>query len=371
MYVRSIDAMKAVLLLFAHFLTTLARLLGPGGLQAVLAENLLIKHQLLVLNRSRQRAPTLSPLDRMFLGFWTLFMKPRRLLRAAVVIRPSTLLKFHQALKQRKYRWLFSSQQRDQPGPKGPSAELISAIVAIKQRNPRYGCPRIALIIFGTFGILIDKDVVRRVLAKHYRPDPSLGDGPSWLTFLGNMKDSLWSVDLFRCESILLKTHWVMVVMDQFSRRVIGFAVRAGNIDGPALCQMFNQAAYRAGRPRYLSSDNDPLFTFHRWRANLRILGVEEIKTIPYVPISHPFIERLIGTIRREYLDQVLFWTATDLERKLDAFKNYYNNHRVHASLDGRTPHQTSTGASPVPVQLERFAWISHCRGLFHTPVAA
>jgi len=360
-----------VLLLFAHFLTTLARLLGPGGLKAVLAENLLIKHQLLVLNRSRQRAPALAPWDRIFMGFWSTFMKPHRLLHAAVVIRPSTLLKFHQALKQRKYWLLFSSPHRGKPGPQGPCAELISAIVSVKQRNPRYGCPRIARIISATFGVAIGKDVVRRVLEQHYRPDPRQGGGPSWLSFIGCMKDSLWSVDLFRCESIRLKTHWILVVMDQFTRRIIGFAVQAGDVDGPALCQMFNQAVSRRGTQRYLSSDNDPLFTLHRWRANLRILGIEEIKTIPYVPISHPFIERLIGTIRREYLDLVLFWNASDLERKLDEFKGYYNGHRVHGSLDGQTPDQIRTGALPIPAQLDRFDWMSHCRGLFHTPVVA
>lgn len=78
-----------------------------------------------------------------------------------------------------------------------------------KRRNPRFGCPRIALIIARTFGVEIDKDVVRRVLAKHYRPEPEAGE-PSRLTFIGHMKDSLWSVDLFRCESITLRTHWVL-----------------------------------------------------------------------------------------------------------------------------------------------------------------
>jgi putative transposase len=362
--------MRSLLLLLIHAFATLARLLGPGGIKSVLAENLLIKQQLLVINRSRHRAPALSPADRIFMGWLSLFLTPRRLLRAAVAIKPSTLLKFHRALIRRKYRLLFSSRHRNKPGPQGPSAELIRAIVAIKQRNPRYGCPRIALIIANTFGIPIDKDVVRRVLADHYRPDPSLGGGPSWLTFLGHTKDSLWSVDLFRCESILLKTHWVLVVMDQFNRRIIGVAVRAGNIDGPALCQMFNQAVSRMGIPRYLSSDNDPLFTFRRWRANLRILGIEEIKTIPYVPISHPFIERLIGTIRREYLDQVLFWHAADLERKLNTFKDYYNGHRVHTALKGKTPELVSGDIQITPAQLDQFAWMSHCRGLFQTPVA-
>ena len=290
--------MRSLLFLFIYFLTTLAKLLGPGGIKAVLAENLLIKQQLLVINRTRYRAPALWPVDRVCMGWLSLFITPRRLLRAAVVIKPATLLRFHRALIQRKYRLLFSSRHGDKPGPPGPSSELISAIIEIKQRNPRYGCPRIALLISNVFGVPIDKDVVRRVLAKHYRPDPSLGGDPSWLSFIGHTKESLWSVDLFRCESIRLKTHWVLVVMDQFSRRIIGFAVQAGDVDGPMLCRMFNRAVSGLSIPRYLSSDNDPLFTFHRWRANLRILGIEEIKTIPYVPISHPFIERLIGTIR-------------------------------------------------------------------------
>ena len=113
-------------------------------------------------------------------------------------------------------------------------------------RNPRFGCPRIAQQINLTFGLDLDQDIIRRVLAIHYKPDPSKR-GQSWLTTIGHAKDSLWSGDLFRCESIgptfrLLKTHWVMVVMDHYTRRIIGFGVHAGNVDGPALCRIFNDA---------------------------------------------------------------------------------------------------------------------------------
>ena len=174
----------------------------------------------------------------------------------------------------------------------------------MKRRNPNFGYQRIADQISLVFGIEIDKDVVRRVLAKQYRPE--LGsNGPSWLTFLGHSKDSLWSVDLFRCESLILKSHWVMVVMDQYTRRIIGFAVHAGVIDGPTVCRLFNSIFGGAKSPRYLSSDNDPLFRFRQWNANLRILEVMEVKTVPYVPLSHPFVERLIGTVRREYLARI------------------------------------------------------------------
>lgn len=202
-------------------------------------------------------------------------------------------------------------------------------MVELKQRNPRFCCPRIAQQLAKTFGVDIDKDVVRRVLAANYRPARG-EDSPSWLTFLGQTKDSLWSLDLFRAESILLKTHWVLVVMDQFTRRIIGFAVQVGKVDGVALCRMFNRAICGQGLPLRLSSDHDPLFNFHRWQANLRIMDIQPIKTVPYVPVSHPFVERLIGTIRREYLDRTLFWNAADLEQKLDAFRHYYNQCRVH-----------------------------------------
>jgi putative transposase len=103
-----------------------------------------MKQQFLVINRSRQRAPNLSALDRFLFGFWSLFLDPRRIQRAAVIIRPSTLLKFHDLLINRKYRLLYSSSRKGKPGPKGPSLELIQAIIELKQHNPRFGYLRIA-----------------------------------------------------------------------------------------------------------------------------------------------------------------------------------------------------------------------------------
>ena len=157
------------------------------------------------------------------------------------------------------------------PRPKGPSPGVIDAILERKRRNPRFGYQRIAEQLALAFGIEIDKDTVR-------------------------------------CESLILRNHWVMVVMDQTTRRIIGFGVRAGVLDGPAICRMFNDVLSRFGSLlRLVSSDHDPLFLFHRWRANLRILQIQEIKSVTDVPISHPFVERLIGTIQRAFLDHVPF----------------------------------------------------------------
>ena len=177
---------------------------------------------------------------------------------------------------------------------------------------------------------------MRRILANHPLPK-SRGIGPPWLSAIAEARDSLWSVDLFRCESILLKSFWVMVVMDVFTRRIVGFGLEPAPVDGIRICRMFNQARRGQSLPKRLSSDHDPLFRFHRWRANLRILDIEELKSVPFVPRSHPFI----------------------------------NQRRVHAGLGGRTPFERCGTTACQPANLHHFAWRSDCSGLFHTPIAA
>ena len=211
-------AMRAVLVTLLHLAVTAAKLCGPGGVRAVVAENLLLKQQLTVLRRRRQRAPNLTASDRLVCGIGSLFLSPGRIRKVAIGVRPSTLLTFHQALVRRKYRQLFPSSRRPQkPGPKGPSEAFIRAIVELKSRNPRFGRPRIARIVSTTFGLDVDRNVVYRVLSKHYRPSPG-GAGPSWRSFIGHMADSLWSVATFPYEPILLHSYWVRVVLYHCTR---------------------------------------------------------------------------------------------------------------------------------------------------------
>ncbi len=148
--------MKDVIYLLVDLLTTLARLFRPGSARSVIAENLLLKQQLIIHSRSRQRAPNLTTRDRVLLGLFSLFLTSRRLARAAVIIKPSTLLSYHNALKKRKYRRLYSPRGSRKPGPKGPFREVINAIVEMKQRNPRFGCPRIAQQMNLAFGLNLD-----------------------------------------------------------------------------------------------------------------------------------------------------------------------------------------------------------------------
>jgi hypothetical protein len=237
--------MRHLATLLVHLIGTALRLLSPGGSRSVVAESVLLKHQLLILNRSRQRAPNLKLADRLIAGRCALMIRPTRLPRTAVVLKPSTLMGFHRALVKRKYRRLFTPKHRGTPGPKGPSPELVDAILEMKRRNP--------------------------------------------------------------------------------------------------------------------------LFLFHRWRANLRILQIREIKSVPYVPLSHPLVERVIETIRRVFLDQVPYRTSTDLERKLSNFTHYYNRERAHRALGGNPPVPSAMGIA----NIHSVTWQSHCRRLYQLPSAA
>ena len=165
-----------------------------------------------------------------------------------------------------------------------------------------------------------------------------------------------------------------MVVMDVFTRRIIGFDVAAANLDGPLVCRMFNRAIAKQRPPRYLSSDNDPLFRSHRWLACESSGYSKSMRSklfIPCTPRSHAFVERLIGTVRREYLDRTLFWNQSDLEWKLENYKVYYNQHRCHSGLVGATPAQRSGAAPPPIANLQSYRWRQHCNALFQTPIAA
>src|SRR5215469_17887829 len=194
--------MHDILVLFIHLIVTVVRLIKPGGLRAVVAESALTRHQLLILNRTRKRAPSLGVSDRMIAGLCTLLMHPSRRRRCGIVLKPSTLLHFHHVLTKRKYQMLFSAKRGGRPGPKGPAQEWIVAVVEMKRRNPSWGCPRIAQQIALAFGIDIDKDEVRRILGKHYGLESGSG-GPSWLTLLGQAKD-IHDKDLSRENTHLL-----------------------------------------------------------------------------------------------------------------------------------------------------------------------
>src|SRR5262249_27248743 len=156
-----------IFILFLHAIVTIVRLAQPGGLRSVVAESVWMRHQVLILNRGRKRAPNLRTSDRVIAGVCTLLIRPARVVRSAIVLKTSTLLNLHKVLVKQKYRMLFSPKRVGRRGPKGPTKELIDAVLGMKRRNRTWGCKRIAQQIALAFGVDIDKDVVRRILVMH------------------------------------------------------------------------------------------------------------------------------------------------------------------------------------------------------------
>ena len=140
----TILCMRDIFTLFLHAIVIVIRLGRLGGLRSVVAESVLMRHQVLILNRGRKRAPNLRASDRILAGLCTFMRGQARVLRSAIVLKPSTLLHFHKMLTKQKYRLLFSLERVRRPGPKGPSQELLDAVVEMKRRNRTWGSKRIA-----------------------------------------------------------------------------------------------------------------------------------------------------------------------------------------------------------------------------------
>lgn len=148
-----------------------SRRVHPMRQLLIVAIHLLVTFASPISNRSRQRAPNLTTLDRVVLGRTTLLVSLLRIAKLGALIKPASLFKFNKALIERKFRLVFSfSPHRRKRCPKGPSVELVAAIVEMRRRNPRFGCVRIAQQVSHVFSIAIDKEVVRRLLKRHNRP---------------------------------------------------------------------------------------------------------------------------------------------------------------------------------------------------------
>src|ERR1700690_1651508 len=176
--------MRDLHLLAVQLLIALAKRAPPGGARSLIAESLLLKQQLLISRRSRRRAPPPTTIDRFVLGLMTLFVRPRRVVKVATILKPATLLRFHKALVDLKYRRLFSSAvARSKPGPKGPTQEIISPITEMKHRNPRFGYQRIAQQISHAFAPIIPTARVPPGSLSSRRPRTASG---AWTCFVAS-----------------------------------------------------------------------------------------------------------------------------------------------------------------------------------------
>jgi len=149
-------------------------------------------------------------------------------------------------------------------------------------------------------------------------------------------------------------------------RRIVHFAV-AHHPTAEWAAQQIREAFPWDSAPRYLRRDRHRIYG-GAFTEQIATFGIERVFWAPRSPWQTAYVERVIGTIRREYLDQTLFWTAADLEDKLRLFQDYFNRQRVHSGLEGRLP---EPGEAQTPLSFASYRWRQHCRGHYQTPIAA
>jgi transposase InsO family protein len=225
----------------------------------LLSEIMILRQQILVLERLNKKRITFSVKERLSLSFWATIGDDKRVFkRAAIIFSPVTLLRLHRNLVNNKYRKLYGSKNKKR-GAKGKPPDLVKLILSIKRNNPEYGIEKIEGLL-GERGHIVSDTTILRILRKHGLTSDHNKLGPSWLSFIGSSFNGLWSVDMFKIESAFLSSYVVMVAIDIYSRKIINFSVRRYPVDGGAVCQMFQEVCKNNVLPKKISTDNDPLF---------------------------------------------------------------------------------------------------------------
>jgi putative transposase len=216
------------------------------------------------------------------------------------------------------------------------------------------GAPRIVLEL-RMLGINVAKSTV-----EVYKPKPSKPTSPTWKTFLKQRADELVSIDFFVVPTVTFKVLFVFVVLSHDRRRIVHFNVTE-HPTAQWTAQQLTEASPFDTAPRYLIREGDGSYG-HRVRRRIRSLGIGEIVTAPASPWQNPFVERVIGSIRRELLDHVVILSERHLKRLLSNYLDYYRSWRTHQSLAGDTPdHRPVRSAS-----LRQVAEFPTLHGLHH-----
>jgi transposase InsO family protein len=296
---------------------------------ALQLEVLALRHQLAVYQRLPRRART-RVADRLL---WAWLSKTWTGWRNVLVfVQPSTVI----AWQRRRFRDHWARLSCGKPGRPAVAKAVRDLIRDISRANPRWGSPRVAGEL-AKLGIHVAKATVEKYMVRSKKP-PS----PTWRTFLDNHVKDLVSVDFFVVPTVTLKVLFVFVVLVHARRRVKHFNVTE-HPTAQWTSQQISEAFPWERGPRYLLRDRDRVYG-PAFRARVECMGIEEVLTAPRSPWQNPFAERVIGTIRRDCLDNVIVLGERHLRRLLGDYFEHYHRWRCHRSLDMDCP-------EPRPVQ--------------------
>jgi transposase InsO family protein len=312
-----------MLIFLTTFLTTLSSIFHSRV--ALQLENLALRHQIGVLQRSSRKRPKLTLVDR-FLWVW-LSRTWSGWRSALALVKPETVVAWHRKGLRLFWTWKV---RHGQPGRPIISREVRDLIRKMCRENPYWGAPRIHGELL-KLGINIGESSVSKYMVRSRKP-PS----QTWRTFLENHAQQLVSIDFFTVPTIRFQVLYVFLVLAHDRRRILHFNVTA-HPTAEWTGQQLREALPFDQLPRYLLRDRDTIFG-DDFREQVRDMGICEVLSAPRSPWQRAYVERVIGSIRRECLDHVIVLHENALRRTLKSYFDYYHRSRTHLSLRKDSP---------------------------------
>jgi putative transposase len=312
-------------------------------------EVLALRHQLsIVANRNSKRF-SFCKSDRIF-WVWFYRMWPE-CIHTLMIFKPDTLLRWHR----KGFRLYWTWKSRPNPGGRPTVDPNVRKLIrTMSKDNIGWGAPRIHGEL-KMLGIRISESTVAKYMIHHRKP-PS----QTWRTFLDNHTADLVSADFFTVPTITFRVLYVFVILSHKRREIIHF-----NVTEHPTAQWTSQQIIEAfpfdSAPRYLLRDRDSIYG-DRFRDRVKSLGIEEVITAPRSPWQNPYVERIIGSIRRECLNHLIILNERHLRRQLKSYSTYYHEARTHLSLDKQSPEPRLIESS----EQGKIVAIPHIGGLHH-----
>jgi len=336
--------MKTILITLGATLADLLR--SRASLQL---EILALRQQLaMVADRDRKRL-SFHKSERIF-WVWLYRLWPA-CLQTLKIFKPDTLVRWHR--KGFRLYWTWKSRPR-QGGRPAIDPDVRKLIRTMSRNNIGWGAPRIHGEL-KMLGIEISESTVAKYMIRHCNP-PS----QTWRTFLENHATELVSVDFFTVPTATFRILYVFVILHHERREIVHFNVTE-HPTAQWTAQQLVEAFPFDSAPRYLLRDRDSIYG-GRFRNRVKSLGIDEVLTAPRSPWQNPYVERIIGSIRRECLNHVIIINERHLRRQLKSYSIYYHEARTHLSLDKQSPVRRSIE----PPEQGKVVAMPHVGGLHH-----
>ncbi len=312
-------------------------------------ENLALRQQLGVLRRSAPKRLRLIKADR---AFWVWLKSVwAHWDQVLMIVKPGTVLAWHRKGFRLFWTWRV---RRGKPGRPGIPLEIRDLIRLISRNNPRWGAPRIHGELL-KLGLDVTEPSVAKYMVRHRNP-PS----QTWRTFLNNHVRTMVSIDFFTVPTIRFQILYVFVVLAHDRRRILHFGVTA-HPTAEWTAQQVREAFPWDSAPRYLLRDRDRIFG-KEFVDQVKAQGIKQVLSAPRSPWQRAYVERLIGSIRRECLDHVIILGERSLHQYVSMYTDYYHRWRTHMALgkDAPEPRRTQRRTDGLVVEFRELGGLHH-----------